>query len=145
MQKIMYDSTIVKIEEELRYICIQIKREGRKILNNLGITPPQFEALQHLIRADELTVSELSEKMYLACSTITDLTNRMEQSLLVERVKGTKDRRTIKIVVLERGHEIIEEVLIMRRNYLNKLLNDLEDKQKTVLTEGINLIYNRII
>ena len=145
MQKIMYDSTIVKIEEELRCVCTKIKREGRNILSDLGITPPQFEALQYLIKCSDLTISELSKKMHLACSTITDLVNRMEHKSLVKRVKGTKDRRIIRIIVLERGYETIEEVLIMRRNYLSMLLNDLDDEQRMLLTEGISLLYNKVV
>ncbi|MCD5413803.1 MAG: MarR family transcriptional regulator [Clostridiales bacterium] len=145
MQKIMYDDTIVKIEEELRCVCTKIKREGRKILSDLGITPPQFEALQHLIKENSLTISELSKKMHLACSTITDLVTRMEQNGLVQRNKSTKDLRIIRIVVQEKGYQIIKEVLIIRRNYLSGLLGNLEQEQKKLLTEGINIIYNRIM
>ncbi len=36
----------VRIEENLRRVCYKIKKKGREILNDVDITPPQFDALQ---------------------------------------------------------------------------------------------------
>lgn len=92
----------IRIEENLRRVCYKIKKKGREILNDVDITPPQFEALQYLRKQDNLTIGELSSQMYLACSTVTDLLDRMERNELVKRVKDENDRRIVRIVVLQR-------------------------------------------
>ncbi|MGB3367019.1 MAG: MarR family transcriptional regulator, partial [Acidaminobacteraceae bacterium] len=87
------DLRVVNIEENLRLVCGKVKNKGREILSDYDITPPQFNALLTLIEHDGLTIGELSNKMYLACSTVTDLLDRMERNELVVRVRDEKDRR----------------------------------------------------
>jgi len=113
---------IIAIEETSRRVCGRIKNKGREILSDFEITPPQFEALLILIDEGELTTSELSGKMYLACSTVTDLLDRMERNGLVQRIKDEKDRRIVRLKVMEKGHVLIDHLLAARQNYLEDIL-----------------------
>ncbi|NRD76041.1 MarR family transcriptional regulator [Bacillus sp. BRMEA1] len=115
---------VANIEKDLRYISGIIKQKGRELLSNYKITPPQFIALQWLFEDGDMTIGELSNKMYLACSTTTDLVDRMEKNLLVERVKDTGDRRVVRIHLLEEGKRIIDEVIKKRQIYLEAVLKD---------------------
>lgn len=81
---------VADIEKSLRHIAAIIKQKGREILNQYAITPPQFVGLQWLYELGDMTIGELSGKMYLACSTTTDLIDRMQKNELVERVKGRR-------------------------------------------------------
>lgn len=121
-EKSKIDSKIVQIEENFRWVCGKIKKKGREILSDFEITPPQFEALQHLLKEGDLTIGELSNKMYLACSTVTDLLDRMERNDLVVRVKDERDRRIVRIKVLDKGHQLIDQVLHTRQKYLSEVL-----------------------
>lgn len=117
----------VRIEENLRRVCYKIKKKGREILNDVDITPPQFEALQHLIYEERLTIGELSNRMYLACSTVTDLLDRMERNELVKRVKDESDRRIVRVEVLPKGHDLLEQVMQNRRLYIESVLDELDE------------------
>lgn len=117
----------VRIEENLRRVCYKIKKKGREILNDVDITPPQFEALQHLIYEERLTIGELSSRMYLACSTVTDLLDRMERNELVKRVKDESDRRIVRVEVLPKGHDLLEQVMQNRRLYIESILDELDE------------------
>lgn len=130
----MENASVARIELLLRSICFDIKQKGREILSDFDITPPQFNALQFLVNEGEMTISELSNKLYLAPSTITDLIDRMEKNLLVIRKREDKDRRIVKIQVLEKGHNLINEVISRRCSYLHTLLKEmsLEDKNKFI-------------
>jgi MarR family transcriptional regulator, organic hydroperoxide resistance regulator len=115
---------VADIEKELRYISGIIKQKGREILSNYTITPPQFVALQWLFEYGDMTIGELSNKMFLACSTTTDLVDRMEKSQLVLRVKDPNDRRVVRIHLLEEGERIIDEVIKKRQVYLQDVLKN---------------------
>lgn len=115
---------VAEIEKELRYISGIIKQKGREILSNYTITPPQFLALQWLFEYGDMTIGELSNKMFLACSTTTDLVDRMEKSQLVMRVKDPNDRRVVRIHLLEEGERIIDEVIKKRQLYLQEVLKN---------------------
>ena len=117
------------MEKELRYISGIIKQKGREILNSYTITPPQFVALQWLFEHGDMTIGDLSNKMYLAFSTTTDLVDRMEKNDLVMRVREEQDRRVVRIKLLKEGERVIEEVIEKRQDYLQNVLSDFDEKE----------------
>lgn len=114
------------LEKELRYISGIIKQKGRQILSNYTVTPPQFVALQWLFEHGDMTIGDLSTKMYLAFSTTTDLVDRMEKNQLVMRVRDEQDRRVVRIHLLKEGERVIEEVIQKRQDYLQDILSDFD-------------------
>ena len=122
------------LEKELRYISGIIKQKGREILSNYTITPPQFVALQWLFEHGDMTIGELSTKMYLAFSTTTDLVDRMEKNQLVQRVRDESDRRVVRIHLLKEGERIIEEVIQKRQGYLQDILSDFDEQAVETLS-----------
>lgn len=132
---------VADIEKYLRKIDYIIRIKGREILNDFNITAPQFSALQILINNGDMTIGELSQKMSLACSTITDLIGRMERTDLVKRKKDEKDKRVVRIEVLPKGFDILEKVLEKRRGFLEQKLDGFDDQQKSILTKGLNELY----
>lgn len=120
---------IVKMEKDLRYIASIIKEQGRKILKNSTITPPQFSALQWLLEHGDMTIGDLSNRMFLAFSTTTDLVDRMENSQLVKRVRDEKDRRVVRVHLLPEGIRIIEEVIQKRQEYLQDVLANSNEQE----------------
>ena len=133
-----YLENIVTIEKDMRYISGIIKQKGREILSNYTMTPPQFVALQWLFEEGDMTIGELSNKMFLAFSTTTDLVDRMEKNQLVQRVKDPNDRRVVRIHMLEEGKRLIDEVIKKRQGYLQEVLNeysteDIEELKKNFM------------
>ena len=117
------------MEKELRYISGIIKQKGREILNSYTITPPQFIALQWLFEHGDMTIGDLSNKMYLAFSTTTDLVDRMEKNELVVRIREEQDRRVVRIKLLKEGERIIEEVIKKRQDYLENVLANFSEEE----------------
>ncbi len=141
----MENTDVVRdIEKHLRKIDYIIRKNGRLILSDFNITVPQFRALQILINEGEMTISELSQKMDLACSTITDLVDRMENSSLVKRKKDTKDKRVVRIEVLSKGNDILEKVLEKRIEYLSEKLKNISDKDKKSLSDSLENLYHEM-
>ena len=124
-----YSSEVASMEKDLRYIAAIIKQQGRRILSNYTITPPQFIALQWLFEHGDMTIGDLSNRMFLAFSTTTDLVDRMEKNNLVKRVRDEQDRRVVRIHLLSEGERVIEEVIDKRRVYLDAVLSDFDERQ----------------
>lgn len=135
--------SIATLEKELRFISHLIKQKGREILSNYTITPPQFVALQWLDESGDMTIGELSTKMYLAFSTTTDLVDRMEKNELVQRVRDEQDRRVVRIHLLPEGERIIQEVIAKRQFYLRDILahfDDVESQDLIRLLQKLHLL-----
>ncbi|TMW71631.1 MarR family winged helix-turn-helix transcriptional regulator [Alteribacter natronophilus] len=135
---------VADIEKSLRMIADIVKQKGREILNEFPITPPQFVALQWLHEYGDMTIGELSSKMYLACSTTTDLIDRMEKNELVERVKDTNDRRVVRIHLLDKGAEIIKEVITRRQAYLQGILDDFSPENVDFLDRSLSYLFDEM-
>ncbi|MEN0589139.1 MarR family winged helix-turn-helix transcriptional regulator [Kurthia gibsonii] len=132
------------LEKDLRHIAAIIKQKGREILTNYTITPPQFIALQWLDELGDMTIGDLSNHMYLAFSTTTDLIDRMEKNELVQRVRDTADRRVVRIHLLPEGEKIIREVIEKRQLYLVDIVSDFENEEIQQLSELLQKLYVRM-
>lgn len=137
IKQVKHDTNVALIEKELRYISGIIKQKGREILTEYKITPPQFVALQWLFEDGDMTIGELSTKMYLAFSTTTDLVDRMEKNQLVKRVRNEEDRRVVQIHLLTEGERIIEEVIEQRQSYLKSVLNTFTMEEVETLQKNL--------
>jgi DNA-binding MarR family transcriptional regulator len=136
--------TVHEIECLLREVSNILKRKGREILHHFPVTPPQLNALLWLGKEGDMTIGELSQKMYLACSTMTDLVDRMEKNNLVARVRDGRDRRVVQIHLLERGAEVVKEVLEARRQYLAEVLSHISEEQAVQIQENLAILYNEM-
>lgn len=141
MEKINVSESVIDIEKYLRKTDYIIRKKGREILKDFNITGPQFGALQWLISDGNLTIGELSQNMNLACSTITDLIDRMEKNDLVVRQKDEKDKRVVRIDVLQKGLDIVKKVLQQRRLFLNEKLKNFKEEDKKYLMKNLESLY----
>ena len=135
---------VATIEKDLRYISAIIKQKGRELLSNYTITPPQFVALQWLFEEGDMTIGELSNKMYLAFSTTTDLIDRMEKNELVVRVKDPHDRRVVRIHLLDKGKQMIDEVIQKRQGYLQDILFNFSSDEVLQLKDSLMKIHQEM-
>jgi DNA-binding MarR family transcriptional regulator len=135
---------VANIEKDLRYISGIVKQKGREMLSSYTITPPQFIALQWLFEDGDMTIGELSNKMYLACSTTTDLIDRMEKHLLVERVKNPTDRRVVRIHLLDEGKRSIDEVIKKRQVYLEEVLVNFSPQEIQLLQTSLKKLHHEM-
>lgn len=133
--------SVAILEKELRYISHLIKQKGREILSNYTITPPQFIALQWLHESGDMTIGDLSTKMYLAFSTTTDLVDRMEKNELVQRVRDENDRRVVRIHLLPEGMRIIQEVIIKRQEYLRDITEEFSEEEFEQLSRTLQKLH----
>lgn len=138
------EALVHEIERLLREISKEVRRKGREILVDFAITPPQFDALLLLHEHGDLTIGDLSHKMYLACSTTTDLIDRMERNGLVERIRDQNDRRVVRLHMSQKGSDLIEQVLLTRRNYLANMLAAVDEKTLTSLADSLQQLYQII-
>jgi DNA-binding MarR family transcriptional regulator len=63
---------------------------------------------------------------------------------LVNRVRDDRDRRVVRIHLLERGKEIIEEVLEARRQYLTGVLSQVSEDQAIQIRKHLSILYNEM-
>ena len=139
------NESVTKIERLLRHVAFIIKKRGRDILIDFGITNPQFNALLTLREYPKMTMGELCEKLFLACSTATDLIDRMEKNGLLERNRDTEDRRVIRLSTSEKGQQVINEVIVARRRYVAAMLEKLTPEEADQLGMSLDKLHSLMV
>lgn len=135
---------VVEIEQELRQIAGIVRRRGRSMLEEFGITPPQFDALVILDRSGNLTIGELSARLFLAYSTTTDLVDRLERAGFVVRARDSADRRVVLVKLQETGQQVIERVLDARRAYLGVVLESFDESERSQILKVLKALHERM-
>ena len=99
-----------KLEEKPCYAIysagLAIQRTYKPLLDELGITYPQFLLLTILWEQDHLTVGVLGERLAIKSSTLTPVLKRMEAAGLVKRRRNPDDERQVFIELTERGKSL---------------------------------------
>ena len=78
----------------------------KPLLDELGLTYPQYLAMLVLWERDGLMVSELGERLYLDSGTLTPLLKRLEASGFISRVRDEKDERRVNITLTSSGRKL---------------------------------------
>ncbi len=78
----------------------------KPLLDELGLTYPQYLVMLVLWEGDGLTVSEIGERLYLDSGTLTPLLKRLEAAALVQRLRDVSDERRVLIRLTAAGRKL---------------------------------------
>ena len=78
----------------------------KPLLDELGLTYPQYLALLVLWEQDGVTVSELGDRLSLDSGTLTPLLKRLEAAGLVSRLRDAADERRVLIRLTADGRKL---------------------------------------
>ncbi len=83
----------------------------RQLLAPLGLTYPQYLVMLVLWEKDQLTVSEIGERLFLESSTLTPLLKKLETLKLITRQRSTKDESQVIITLTGQGEKLQEQAI----------------------------------
>jgi DNA-binding MarR family transcriptional regulator len=78
----------------------------KPLLDELGLTYPQYLVMLVLWERDGLMVSELGERLALDSGTLTPLLKRLEAAELVSRVRDLEDERRVRVTLTAAGRKL---------------------------------------
>ncbi|ALB71978.1 MarR family winged helix-turn-helix transcriptional regulator [Cronobacter muytjensii] len=81
----------------------------RQLLTPLGLTYPQYLVMMVLWQQDDITVSEIGERLYLDSATLTPLLKRMETAGLLMRQRSRQDERQVIVTLTDAGRALKAE------------------------------------
>lgn len=78
----------------------------KPLLDELGLTYPQYLVMLVLWEGDGLMVSELGQRLYLDSGTLTPLLKRLEAAGLVSRLRDVADERRVHVHLTAAGRKL---------------------------------------
>lgn len=104
----------MKLEQCINFTLTKAQQTVQQLfkaeLAPFGITPGQYAILSCLWEEDGQTPRQLAERLSLDSSSITGILDRVEQKGLIQRQAVPRDRRTLRVVLTDKGRVLEEPV-----------------------------------
>jgi DNA-binding MarR family transcriptional regulator len=84
-----------------------ITRTYKPMLDELGITYPQYLMLTTLAENNGLTIGAIAARLGLESSTVTPPVKRLEQAGFVQRKRSTTDERQVTVHLTSAGRSLL--------------------------------------
>jgi DNA-binding MarR family transcriptional regulator len=132
-----------------KYLCFAVYsanlafgRAYKPILDAVGLTYTQYIAMVALSEADEQTVSELGEKLFLESNTLTPILKKLEQAGYISRIRDPADERQVRVSLTAAGRRLLKNDLGMPLVEACGLGDEFSVVQKNVVKLRDNLLRN---
>lgn len=99
---------------------IAINRAYKPLLDDLGVTYPQYLVLTALSESDGLTIGAIADRLALEPSTITPLVKRLELAGFVGRQRNADDERQVNVTLTEKGRALYARSGCLTGTLLNR-------------------------
>ncbi|RXZ38907.1 MarR family transcriptional regulator [Oxalobacteraceae bacterium CAVE-383] len=110
--KSVKNADVPKLDNQLCFALystsLAMSKVYRKLLPKLGLTYSQYLVMMVLWEQDELTVSDIGERLFLDSATLTPLLKRMEAAELITRVRAANDERQV-IITLSKSGSVLRD------------------------------------
>ena len=78
----------------------------KPLLDELGLTYPQYLVMLALWERDDVAVSELGGRLFLDSGTLTPLLKRLQAAGLIERTRDSVDERRVHVTLTGGGRKL---------------------------------------
>ena len=111
-EEIQESGNRLKLEHQLCFALystsLVMTKLYRPLLDPLGLTYPQYLVMMVLWERDDLTLTDLGERLLLDSGTLTPLLKRLEGMELLRRVRDANDERRVRVTLTRKGLELRE-------------------------------------
>jgi MarR family transcriptional regulator, organic hydroperoxide resistance regulator len=104
------------------------------------ISLPQLHVLIELQESGPLPVSELAHLLGISPPSASSIVDRMEEHDLVRRVRDSEDRRVVHVEASERGRDLVSELMGMRREQMQQMVNMMTEDELQDVIRGLDAI-----
>jgi len=104
------DTSHLRLDQQLCFSLyaanLAMGKVYRKLLATLELTYPQYLVMLVLWERDELTVSDIGERLHLDSATLTPLLKRLQATGLLDRERSAEDERQVVISLTAEGRAL---------------------------------------
>lgn len=124
----------------LRKVIRAIGMRSRQLSKEVGLTGPQLLILQKVGKHDGVMVREIADDINLSSATVTNILDRMEARLLVERIRSTQDKRKVGVFLTDKGKEALATAPLPLQEHFTNRFNALEEWEQSQMVATLQRI-----
>lgn len=123
----------------LRETYLDLVREGRCLLAELGLSHSEFVALESCVHGPA-RASTIAEAIGISSAGATDLIDRLERRHLVRRRTDSRDRRVVLVKLTPPGERLFRKAQSAYRTMLHRVGLSITDQERGALVEGLSAL-----
>jgi DNA-binding MarR family transcriptional regulator len=100
---------ISRIVNSVRRIRNAINCYSKELMKTVGLSGPQLGLLIVVKRHPQVSLGEVSEKMFLHASTVSGIVDRLEAAGYLARRRDSEDRRTVHLRLTDKGNTAVAQ------------------------------------
>ncbi|MEV6671370.1 MarR family transcriptional regulator [Streptomyces sp. NPDC051162] len=130
----------VQLFGRIQRLAVVVEKAVKANAAEHGLDTGEFDILNTLQRSGPpyaLTAGTFLKASMVSSGTITNRIDKMEAKGLVERVRDGEDRRTVKVRLTERGHEVTRAAFTGHLANYARLLADVDRDLVEKAAEGL--------
>ena len=112
-----------------------VREHAERHIESLGLCLSDFGVLEALLHKGPLTHRELGRKVLTSAGNMTDVVDKLEARGLVRRVRGTADRRQVRVELTDAGRAMIEHVFPRHAEDIARAMSGLDGAELRALGE----------
>jgi len=109
-----------------------------------GLSMTQFNTLVFLHHKGPSAVTDIADELGVSSAAASQMLDRLVQEGYITRTEDQRDRRLKKIVLTEKGEELLDQGLDARQQWIKKLGEALSSSEKDQLATAFNLMISKM-
>lgn len=135
---------VERIMDEFHVAMRELRCAGTGRLVKAGVSMTHLHVMGLLSRHGEASMSRIADLLDVSLSNATGLIDRMAERGLVERIRVPDDRRIVLVQLSDVGQAQLEELEILRRDLLQKILARLDATQLKRLSQSLGDVHEAV-
>lgn len=111
-----------------------------RLLNEVGLSLPQFAVLNQLVDLRTLSMTEMSRRLHITKPAVTHHVDRLEKRALLKRIPHATDRRVFILEILPKGERIVRRTQDHFLKLLLKTLRAFRAKERETIRRFYTLL-----
>jgi len=97
-----------------------------------GITVSEWRVVAHLSQQEAVSVREICRRVNMDKPKVSRAASRLEEKGFVRKVENLRDRRLVELSLTEQGHQMVDELAPLAREFEAELVNALGGDDSTL-------------
>lgn len=125
--------------------CQMMQQALTRLLEPLGIKPPQLDILVNLYRREGISQQELARKLLVGRSNMSMLLPQMETKGLIERRADKQDKRVLRLHLTEQGRALTEKAMVIQTGLIERMMGPSPIETCLTVAETMEALIGRLI
>ena len=130
----------IEILTSLRRIIRAVDIHSRKLKMAHDLTAPQLVCLLTVVERGPLSATELARRVHLSASTLVGILDRLEAKSLIQRARGSDDRRVVRVEATPRGKAAARRAPSPLQDGLAVALRRLSRREQATIASSLSRI-----